>query len=377
MGEYLSSPVKTKESTDGANSLVSVCHSNLQTKFGASSMQGWRRSMEDAHITSLDIIQGVSVFAVFDGHGGQEVAIYVEKHFIDELKKNEHFKKGNYKQALIDVFLLIDKQLISDVGKKELAKIAQKSSSGATASGNDLPYQAGCTACVALVTPTEVFVANAGDTRCVIASKGKAKNLSTDHKPDMIAEKRRIERGGGFVEEGRVNGIIAISRALGDWEYKNASLKPEENMVSAFPEVVIETLRPDHDFMIVACDGIWDCMTSQEAVNFVYSLKKRMKTSPSKPATQTDLQKADSLGGVSPPNKKGSRRTTGSSSPSKKGTVSKTSMGGSPSKSLTITCLSRIVELMMDDCCPKNLEMSEGIGADNMTCVLVEFLKAE
>ncbi len=184
-------------------------------------MQGWRRSMEDAHITALDIIQGVSLFAVFDGHGGQEVALFVEKHFIEELKKLDTFKKGNYKQCLIDTFLLLDRMLISDAGKKELAKIAAKAGSGAGASGNDLPFQAGCTACVALVTPNEVFVANAGDTRCVIASKGKAKNLSTDHKPDMIAEKRRIERGGGFVEEGRVNGIIAISRAIGDWEYKN------------------------------------------------------------------------------------------------------------------------------------------------------------
>ena len=97
--------------------------------------------MEDAHITALDVIPGVSIFGVFDGHGGQEVAIYVEKHFIEELKKLENFKKGNYKQALIEVFLLIDKMLVSDAGKKELAKIAQKASSGgATASGGDLPF---------------------------------------------------------------------------------------------------------------------------------------------------------------------------------------------------------------------------------------------
>lgn len=59
-----------------------------------------------------------------------------------------------------------------------------------------------------------------------------------------------------------MNGIIAISRAIGDWEYKNQSLKAEDNMVTAFPEVVVEQLRPDHDFMIIACDGIWDCLTS-------------------------------------------------------------------------------------------------------------------
>jgi protein phosphatase 2C family protein 2/3 len=86
--------------------------------------------------------------------------------------------------------------------------------------------------------------------------------LSHDHKPDLVAEKRRVERAGGFVEEGRVNGVIAISRAVGDWEYKNINLKPEENMVSAYPEVIVEALKPDHDFMIIACDGIWDCQTS-------------------------------------------------------------------------------------------------------------------
>ena len=124
--------------------------------------------MEDAHITALDIVPGVNLFGVFDGHGGQEVALYVEWHFIEELKKNDNFTKANYKQALIDVFLLIDKNIVSDAGKKELAKIAHKNGSTG-ASGNDLPFQAGCTACVALITQTEVYVANAGDTRCVIA----------------------------------------------------------------------------------------------------------------------------------------------------------------------------------------------------------------
>jgi serine/threonine protein phosphatase PrpC len=54
--------------------------------------------MEDSHVTSLDVLEGeVSVFGVFDGHGGCEVAIYVGNHLVDELKKNENFKKGNYK----------------------------------------------------------------------------------------------------------------------------------------------------------------------------------------------------------------------------------------------------------------------------------------
>ncbi len=83
--------------------------------------------MEDAHVSKLDVIEGeVSIFGVFDGHGGCEVARFVEKLLVDELKKNDSFKKGNYKQALIDVFLALDKLLLTETGKKELVKISQK-----------------------------------------------------------------------------------------------------------------------------------------------------------------------------------------------------------------------------------------------------------
>ena len=83
--------------------------------------------MEDAHVTHLDVVQGeISVFGVFDGHGGSEVAKFVENHLVDELKKNDNFKKANYRQALIDEFLLIDKMLISDPAKKELTAISKK-----------------------------------------------------------------------------------------------------------------------------------------------------------------------------------------------------------------------------------------------------------
>lgn len=77
--------------------------------------------MEDAHLACLDIEPGISLFGVFDGHGGCEVAKFVGVHFVEELKKNENFKRGDFKQALIETFLLMDRMLISDQGKKELA----------------------------------------------------------------------------------------------------------------------------------------------------------------------------------------------------------------------------------------------------------------
>jgi protein phosphatase 1G len=91
MGEYLSKPDKTKHSSEGENKWL---------RYGASSMQSWRRSNEDSHITALDVGNEISVFGVFDGHGGVEVARYVEYHLVDILQKNAFFKKGEYKKAL-------------------------------------------------------------------------------------------------------------------------------------------------------------------------------------------------------------------------------------------------------------------------------------
>ena len=65
--------------------------------------------------------------------------------------------------------------------------------------------------------------------------------MSEDHKPDNASELARIQRAGGFVEEGRVNGMLALSRALGDFEYKSSpNLAPKDQVVSCFPEVRIE-----------------------------------------------------------------------------------------------------------------------------------------
>ena len=90
--------------------------------------------MEDAHVTALDVVEGeVSVFGVFDGHGGCEVAHFVENHLVELLKQSEHFKKGNYRMALSDTFVLLDKMLLNEAGKKELTAISKKH--GSMASG--------------------------------------------------------------------------------------------------------------------------------------------------------------------------------------------------------------------------------------------------
>lgn len=117
----------------------------------------------------------------------------------------------------------------------------------------------GCTACVALVRGNLLLVANAGDSRCVVSRAGSAIDMSVDHKPEDDVERNRIEKAGGQVTaDGRVNGGLNLSRALGDHTYKeNTELSLKEQMISPEPDVKKLELTEKDEFFIVACDGIW------------------------------------------------------------------------------------------------------------------------
>lgn len=134
----------------------------------------------------------------------------------------------------------------------------------------------GCTAVVALLHEKELLVANAGDSRCVVCRDGKALEMSFDHKPEDQIEFDRIQKAGGRVTlDGRVNGGLNLSRAIGDHGYKmNKKLPPEEQMISALPDIKKITIGPEDEFMVLACDGIWNFMTSDQVVEFV---QKRIK----------------------------------------------------------------------------------------------------
>jgi serine/threonine protein phosphatase PrpC len=205
MGVYLSEPNKEKDTQTDKHADV---------MYVATGMQGWRKEMEDSHICHLDIVPGVHCFGVFDGHGGKEVALYVEKHFLGVLKSTPSFNK-DWGQALKETFFKLDEKMLAD--KKGVM---------ATIDGTEEDHsQAGCTATCIIVTPDEVICANSGDSRTVICEGTKADPMSEDHKPENEAEQERIENAGGFVADNRVNGNLALSRALGDFEYKNSSDK--------------------------------------------------------------------------------------------------------------------------------------------------------
>ncbi|CAI5445449.1 unnamed protein product [Caenorhabditis angaria] len=146
---------------------------------------------------------------------------------------------------------------------------------GAETPGED----SGTTACVCLVGKDKIIVANAGDSRAVLCRAGKALDLSVDHKPEDEVETNRIHKAGGIIEEGRVNGGLNLSRALGDHSYKkNEKLELREQMITALPDVKVEALTNEDEFLIVACDGIWNSMESQEVIDFARDLLSQGKT---------------------------------------------------------------------------------------------------
>ena len=170
MGPYLGQPNKEKESETGEG---------VALRYGATSMQGWRKSQEDSHIAGLDISEDVSVFGVFDGHGGKEVSIYVKKHFIEELKRLESYKNGNYDSALREIFKKMDDMLLTPVGEAELKKIKEAYGGdsmhafGMSDPSAPVSQFTGCTATVVIVTKDSIYCANAGDSRTVLARNSK------------------------------------------------------------------------------------------------------------------------------------------------------------------------------------------------------------
>eukprot|EP00013_Stygamoeba_regulata_P019413 CAMPEP_0177648052 /NCGR_PEP_ID=MMETSP0447-20121125/10625_1 /TAXON_ID=0 /ORGANISM="Stygamoeba regulata, Strain BSH-02190019" /LENGTH=688 /DNA_ID=CAMNT_0019150673 /DNA_START=164 /DNA_END=2230 /DNA_ORIENTATION=+ len=219
--------------------------------FGVASMQGRRSYMEDYYAASS--ADGVSLFGVFDGHGGWEAAAYAQ----DQLFAN----------VLSDVYAQSE-AASSGGGKRDMAHAFD--AGFARTERNllaDLPHStAGSTAvCVSLVG-AHLTAANLGDSRAVLGRRdGSAQPLSRDHKPDLPDERARIEALGGFVRRlgvWRVQGVLATSRALGD--------QPLKPFVSALPEQMERTLVAGvDDFVVLASDGLFDVLTNQEVVSLV------------------------------------------------------------------------------------------------------------
>jgi protein phosphatase 1G len=348
-------------------------------------MQGWRKQMEDAHVVRGSLggrgstCGLLSLFGVFDGHGGSEVARFCSKHMPGQIIK---FMSGNKEvsdEALIGAFHSIDDLLQHPVHQKELASLRDRISQESPLDCDDEQLvkvatlmafkeadgrrngkdhacvskdkvlanmmqlkhmqskirkkkqpagldamrtadNVGSTAVCVLLSKSEIICANAGDSRAVLCRSGNALALSHDHKPNCPSEMQRVINAGAYVQEChsgnqnifRVNGILSMSRAIGDLRFKNRDdLAPTEQAVCATPDITRTPLLPEDEFIVVACDGVWDVKTNQEVCDFI---RTRLRNS------------------------------------------------------LPVT---KIIEELLDACLAENPAKTSGLGCDNMTCIVV------
>ncbi|KAJ1343110.1 hypothetical protein BSLG_002136 [Batrachochytrium salamandrivorans] len=217
----------------------------------------YRRTMEDAHTIMYNFLEedGSGFFAVFDGHAGKSAADYcgqnLHANFAQLLKEHP---TTSIPELLNQTFQLTDEQLSQRKG-----------------------MHAGCTAIVGYLRVEErgsldnikdpirkarvLYTANVGDSRAVLCRNGTAVRLSHDHKGSDQQESRRILEAGGFVMNSRVNGVLAVTRSLGDLSMKE--------WVIGSPYTTETVLNSTDTFLILACDGIWDVCSDQQALDII------------------------------------------------------------------------------------------------------------
>nr|CDI52286.1 related to phosphoprotein phosphatase 2C [Melanopsichium pennsylvanicum 4] len=272
----------------------------------------WRRAMEDAHAFVYDFgdVPGQGFFGIFDGHAGKDAAEWCGLHFHQYLLKTlENNENKPVPDLLNATFHAVDKELASlanerglssgctaavaflrleddssrplkpsDQGENGSAKIDKEPASGEQpqsherASGDGLwgkiSKRFDSSESNSKNSPSRrrvLYTANVGDARAVLCRGGKAVRLTYDHKGSDAQEAKRITDAGGFVMNHRVNGVLAVTRSLGDFAMK-------EFVVGA-PYTTETDLRSEDSFLIIACDGLWDVIEDQEAVDLIKNVQ--------------------------------------------------------------------------------------------------------
>lgn len=264
--------------------------------------QGFRSYMEDEFFLSLD----ADFAGVFDGHGGQAVSRYLRQNLYANLQaslpvlalsspspsalnktataeKDEEFELQASKRVLptVDDYEKAMRAALDKVDR-EVQRISHWSYQGSTAVAVWIHEEKAEEQSEdgEQSTRRTILAANVGDSRAVLCRNNTAWDLTRDHKPNDPQEQERIENLGGKVvwcgdtdkfgepilEQGiyRVNGNLALSRAIGD--------RSERPHVTADPEIITAKVEADDQFILLASDGLWDVMSSSGAVEYVLSL---------------------------------------------------------------------------------------------------------
>nr|ANC68271.1 protein phosphatase PP2C 2 [Dendrobium officinale] len=246
--------------------------SEQSPRYGMTSVCGLRREMEDAVSIWPDFLKNSAVkhsfFGVFDGHGCSHVAAWCKNRMHEMLEDEVDQMDSGLPTSPMEWEGVMDRSFSRmGCGGSYLGRCSRPSV-GTRPAGASYKRPSVSTLdpppSFAVVGPEHIAVANCGDSRAVLCRQGAAIPLSIDHKPDRPDEMQRIQAAGGrviFWDGPRVQGVLAMSRAIGD-----GYLKP---YVTAEPEVTVTERKEEDEFLILASDGLWDVVTNEMACQIV------------------------------------------------------------------------------------------------------------
>ncbi|OLQ18016.1 Protein phosphatase 2C family protein [Cryptosporidium hominis] len=256
--------------------------------------KGTRSYMEDRTFLSLDVLNGeltqikkpiVSFFGIYDGHNGEFTVDYLKSHLhknfslaFNQLKYDETIQ--NTINSLVDSFYLTENQIKkhyfnsnNEQIMKEFEIMDQKQGLNinleSSLKGQNIKYiSSGSTAIVCCITSSTICVANLGDSRAILCKCGRAYSLTKDHRiKSNLEERERVKNEGGtFDDEGYLSGNLAVSRAFGNWDmYSGMKLQG----LSSTPEIYVHNITREDEFLLIACDGIFESFRDQEAISLI------------------------------------------------------------------------------------------------------------
>ena len=180
-----------------------------------------------------------------DGHGGDAASEFGRAHVVDAVKRAWSLNQDAPNTLL---------RAIDDINKQFTLKAHTEK------------LRSGTTAVLALVTSAAITVANIGDSKAMLLTRGVAHALTHDHRPDREDERRRITAAGGRITWGgtpRVNGVLAMTRAIGSYHLLNAG-------VVALPDVTSHSINSDEDSaLVLATDGLSDFVAGEDIAHVV------------------------------------------------------------------------------------------------------------
>lgn len=235
---------------------------SLRYQVGVSHTRGRRKDMQDATLLKGNFNQHETedLFCVFDGHGDQEPATYSAKNISSVFNEKLTLSDDKLSSADKDDDTGGDDSAVDDSDDEEYDNhIVTALCDSFIHLNQQMKHfvQCGTTAVVCYIKDHILYTANVGDSRAILYRKGKAIRLTVDHKPDLTGETERIEQMGGSIKNNRVQGTLAVTRALGDW-FAGLLVSPE-------PYVTVTHLNSDDEFLLIACDGVFDVFSDDAA----------------------------------------------------------------------------------------------------------------